>query len=182
MKLRLAEPSDAQAIADIQTASWQVAYAGLVPAEALAALAQPQPQRAARWAQWLSEPTPLAGTLVAEDDAGSVTGFCVVGPARDQDSRSTAAELVALGVSDHHQRQGIGRALVEQASQQARERGLSELSVWVTQSAAKTIVFLEALGFRTDGTQRLNLHLTQLPLTENRYRLAIAAEPAPTAH
>jgi ribosomal protein S18 acetylase RimI-like enzyme len=80
--------------------------------------------------------------LVAELD-GRIAGFAVV---LDQDGR---AELDGLFVEPQLWRQGIGSALVEEAVHDARNRGLSLMTV-VANPGAKE--FYERSGFTVEGS------------------------------
>jgi len=80
--------------------------------------------------------------MIAELD-GRVAGFAVVLAERDN------AELDGLFVDPEFWRQGVGAALVEAATQEARRRGLSLLTVVASPSARD---FYERCGFTTEGT------------------------------
>lgn len=83
----------------------------------------------------------LGGVLVAEVE-GAVAGFAVV---LDEDDR---AELDGLFVEPVRWRQGIGKALVDEAVHLARDRGLSLMTV-VANPAARD--FYEKCGFTVEG-------------------------------
>jgi N-acetylglutamate synthase-like GNAT family acetyltransferase len=79
---------------------------------------------------------------VAERD-GRVTGFAVL-LARSGD----ACELDGLFVEPDRMRSGVGRRLVEDAMQIARERGAKRIDVVANPQA---VAFYEAVGFRPAG-------------------------------
>lgn len=78
---------------------------------------------------------------VLEDD--SRVGFSVVIPGRDG-----VHELDGLFVEPDHMERGIGRALVENACERARDGGADRLEV----TAGPAQGFYEKLGFTTVGT------------------------------
>ena len=79
--------------------------------------------------------------IVAEID-GQVAGFAVI---LGEQGR---AELDGLFVEPEHWRQGVGKALIEAATHEARRRGLSLLTV-VANPAARE--FYERCGFIIEG-------------------------------
>src|SRR6185369_9238460 len=108
--IRRAEPADAQAIASVQTASWRITYAGLVPADFLANM--DVGRRAAAWHTGLTDSTRRYCYFVAEDAEGQVVGFASGGPERDGDP-IYKGELSAIYILDAYHKQGIGRKLVQ---------------------------------------------------------------------
>lgn len=97
---------------------------------------------------WLDEPMPV---LVAQLD-GRVVGFSRVKP--------FSAREVFAGVGDHgiyvapdHQRQGIGRALLDALAQAAAAQGMWKLTSRIFVSNAGSIAAHEAAGFRIVGVQ-----------------------------
>lgn len=81
-------------------------------------------------------------TVVAERD-GELLGFSVVLRREDGD-----AELDGLFVEPTHWRQGLGRALVEQAERIAARDGAANL--WVTANTS-ALAFYDSCGFVTVG-------------------------------
>ena len=170
--VRAARPDDAEAIADIQVHAWRAAFAGLIPEAALAAL--DSAPRAARWRQMLGEPGP-AISLLALDETGQPVGFCVYGVTRDRDGPDSIGEVVVLDVLPAAWRRGVGRALCAVVEEDAVARGWSELTLWAVQANRGLAAFCEKLGFKADGGQRLDMRMTQFPLSEIRYRRAVTA-------
>lgn len=142
MIIRRATAEDAEAIARVHVASWRATYAGIVPAEFLAALSVEQ-----RAAQWREAVTPgRQSYLVVAEAEGEVIGFAVGGPEREGDP-DYVAELYAIYLLAEHQGRGIGRALVKEIARELSRRGLNSLLVWVlAENPARK--FYEALGGR----------------------------------
>lgn len=63
------------------------------------------------------------------------------------DERSGYAELVALWVDQDFRHQGIATALVEAVFEWAREKGVDQVRLWVTESSEAARVFYEGLSF-----------------------------------
>ena len=99
LRIRPAEAADAPAIAEVRAQTWRVAYAGVIPDEALAELTAPEAVR--REAQWRASHS-MDGMLVAEEAgpeaaaaeesgaeaavaASEVIGFAAFGPERSED-------------------------------------------------------------------------------------------------
>ncbi len=173
MIVRNATPADAATLARLQTESWRAAYAQLIPADALDMLEQAP--RAERWAQMLADPNSPAITLISENPDGTPGGFCVFGTTRDRDATGAVYEVVLLGTGAASMRKGHGRALAQAVVERATAAGVTEITLWVVQANRNACSFLESQGFRADGSQRLDMRLTSLPLTEVRYRRGVAA-------
>ena len=84
------------------------------------------------------------GWLVAERGDGRVLGASGGGPTGER-----TWEVFALYLDPLERRQGIGRALLNTMTEQARARGATEQWVSVTAGNLKGIPFYEAMGFVT---------------------------------
>jgi ribosomal protein S18 acetylase RimI-like enzyme len=165
MKVRRGRPADANAIARIHLETWRTAYEHVFGAERLAALAEQVAARKARWTRLLggSDST----TFVAEDD-GELLGFASVRRGRDDDAAG-AGELYAIYVSPGSWRRGAGRELLAAATEQLREDGFGEATLWVLEDNPRARRFYELAGWRPDGSSKRESHLG-LEVTEVRYR------------
>ena len=92
-----------------------------------------------------------AAVFVAEDD-GAVVGRLSV--ARDPHSASRHVADLGLMVAAGHRRRGIGRALLEQAVDWARESGVRKLELHVFPWNDPAIRLYEQFGFRREGLRR----------------------------
>ncbi|MEI9952036.1 MAG: GNAT family N-acetyltransferase [Pseudomonadota bacterium] len=72
-----------------------------------------------------------------------------------------------------HWRSGIGGALIEAALEAAKQRGFSEVSLWVLTGNSSARAFYEARQFRTDGETKLD-ERRGFSIHETRYRRSIA--------
>ena len=107
--MRDARPADAVEIGRVHIQVWREAYAGLMPADYLAAL---DPQASAvRWAEMLAQPADGVRRLVGVSPAGEVMAIAAAGPSRDDDA-PTPWELWAINVLAAHHGTGIADLLM----------------------------------------------------------------------
>jgi ribosomal protein S18 acetylase RimI-like enzyme len=155
---------DAPAIARVNVAAWQAAYAGLMPADFLARLDRDAVQ--ARWEKLL-EAGLLLLVVESQDD---VVGFCLYGPSRDRDAGPATGEVIAINLHPSAWRKGLGTELFNEALGRLRGRGFTEATLWVLHGNIRARRFYERLGWQPDGTERHDSSLTGFPLHEVRYR------------
>lgn len=167
-----ATAEDASAIAEVHVASWQSAYASLLPKTFLDRLSVED--RAATWHDLLRRPD--VDTFVATDESSAqAVGFLSVGASRNEDAPSGVGELFAIYVHPDWDGRGIGTALhgVGIATLAAR---FDEATLWVLEGNARACHFYERLGWRRDGgTKREDLG--GVFLAEVRYRRRIDPPP-----
>jgi ribosomal protein S18 acetylase RimI-like enzyme len=150
MRIREAEPKDAQAIAEVHVRSWQAAYRGQLTDEYLDGLSVEE--RLEQHRRSLEQPRAEWRTWVA-DHEGTVTGFAVTGPSEDADAEPSTGEVYAIYLEPDRVGTGLGRELFEHAVADLRERGFSVVTLWVLESNERARRFYEVAGWRADGTQ-----------------------------
>jgi L-amino acid N-acyltransferase YncA len=170
MHLSHAAPEDAAAIARVHVESWRAAYAGIIPAEYLAALSTEQ--RTNAWHHSISRGTP---ELVVARDEGAVVGFAAFGSCRDEGAASTAGEVWAIYVAPSRWSCGVGRELWHHAGRRLVERGFRTVSVWVLAENARAIRFYASAGLTADPASRREITIGGKPLQELRYVTAPVA-------
>ena len=84
--------------------------------------------------------------LLAEESA--LQGFVLVRTVADE------AEILTLAVAPAFRRQGVGRALVEAAAQQASQRGARRFFLEVAEDNPAAIALYEETGFQAVGLRR----------------------------
>ncbi len=144
--VRPATTKDAKAIAEIHVATWQAAYADLMPPEFLASLSVDK--RLAFWREAIefSEPQLLVAT-----EGEQVTGFVGFDRSRDKGSKSSTGEIWAMYVLPSHWRQGAGLALWDAAREGLKEEGCTQVTLWVLLRNVRAMEFYEhAAGFKRD--------------------------------
>jgi ribosomal protein S18 acetylase RimI-like enzyme len=149
---------DIDQVAALQVRTWQVAYAGLMPADVLAAL--DSVVLAAQRREYADHPD--FRTLVA-DDGGVICGFAAFGPHRrgqgwdDLDRR--VGELYALYVEPGRWGGGLGRTLLAAVEADLATRSMTGLRLWVLATNLPARRFYERSGLTSDG-ERDTIRLT----------------------
>lgn len=154
MTVRLADVSDAPAVATVQVQTWRTAYQGLMPDEVLAA--QSVEARTSMWQRLI----PNGGVWVALVD-DEVVGFAAAGPSRDPDA---PFELYAIYVLSAAAGKGLGFELTKAALGDE-----PDVIVWVLDTNVQARRFYERIGFRADGVTKTEME-RGAELTEVRYR------------
>lgn len=171
--IRLARSDDAAAIGDLHVRSWQVAYAGIIPATVLDRLSPTR--RAAYWREVIARQTARPGperTWVVEV-GGRVLGFAASGTARDDDVPVGTGEFHAIYLAPEAWSRGLGGRLFEHTVEQLDALGFDPLVLWVIGTNARARAFYERRGWQPDGTCR-TLDFDGTPIDEVRYRRAMA--------
>ena len=151
VSVRPARVEDAGAIARVQLATWQAAYAEVLPATALAL--DPEDVGSA-WSQAISAPpSPYHRVLVAIDGS-EVVGFVACEPAADEDVDGRAGELSALLVEPRWGRRGHGSRLLAAAVDLWREESVTVGVTWVFVTDTAIAGFLESAGWGPDAAER----------------------------
>ena len=149
MRIRLAVPEDALAVARVHVLTWQAAYRGLLPDAYLDSL-RPE-DRAGRY-DFTHTDVQKPRTIVAEVD-GAICGFASTMPARDAE-RPGVGELGALYVSPAHWGCGVGVALIEAARAHMLEQGSRSALLWLLKGNERGGRFYRRDGWLPDGTSK----------------------------
>jgi ribosomal protein S18 acetylase RimI-like enzyme len=133
-------PADLRRVAEIHIAAWRHAYAGVLPAERLAAL--DLDEQTELWESALFH-RPFRTNLILEDD-GAIHGWCAIGPARDDDEDDHhTGEIYGVHVHPASHRRGHGTTLLAHAHQSFRDRAWRESILWVVEANATARSFYE---------------------------------------
>lgn len=166
MNIREANINDAEGIANVHVKAWQSAYREIMPNDYLDSLSVNEKTKI--WQKSLSEHS-LGINLVIEKNK-EIIGFCVFGPARDDDQKNcNVGELVALNILPKYWRNGYGTEMVNYVLSQSDLKGWQALYLWVIKQNKKAIAIYEANGFIREGAEKLNDKLTGYELQEIRY-------------
>lgn len=149
VRIREAEPTDAEAIASIHVRSWQAAYRGQLTDDYLDGLRVED--RLEQHRRTLAEPRPDWRTWVAEDD-GKLLGFAVTGASEDADADPKTGEVYAIYLEPERVGTGLGRELFAHAVDDLRTRGFRAATLWVLETNERTRRFYEVAGWKPDGT------------------------------
>jgi ribosomal protein S18 acetylase RimI-like enzyme len=154
LKIRVARPSDAAAIARVQVETWHTTFRDSLPEDFLAGITLED--RTPRWEEELNRPTRAGFVFVAETAAGEVVGFASGGPERKRDAEFEG-ELYAIYILEAFQRRGAGRALTLAVVERLFASGFRSLLIWALEVNDVGRRFYERLGgrvVRTDSVTR----------------------------
>ncbi len=143
--VRPAASDDVPGIARVHLESWKTTYAGLMPADYLAALRLEDRERL--WRANLEKP---AGPILVAEEEGAVAGFAYGGPNRGGET-AFAGELYAIYVLDRFQRRGLGRRLFERF---VEALAAPSVIVWVLQGNP-ACGFYERMGAERLGSKKI---------------------------
>ena len=147
MSIRDATLDDARGIATVRVRSWQAAYRGLMPQDALDSLSIDRNTEG--WKQAIQADVDVAGVIVNSGEDGVITGFCSFGPGRGGDADE--GEVYAMYVLPERWRGGIGRALLAEATDRLRSYGFTDAFLWVLSTNEVGRSFYEGMGWVHDG-------------------------------
>lgn len=159
--VRPATPEDVPEIVRIQADTWTTAYAGLVPASALAGLRSPAAREA--WAAAVG--TGQGHHVLVATEGEWTVGFCAAAPAVAPESAVAPsaptlgpeawAEISALLVEPRWGRRGHGGRLLAAAAAAVRAEGALYGLAWVPEADAASRNFYKSAGWTPDGTVRV---------------------------
>jgi phosphinothricin acetyltransferase len=141
MYLRPATPDDAEPI----TAIYNDAI------EHTTAILWHDPKPVSLWRDRLTDRPAKFPALVAEDDAGRVVGFAVLGPYDDKCGYADVAEL-SVYLEEAARAQGLGKELSKAVIEAGRAAGLRHVLSRVTVGNAASFKLHDDLGFTHVGT------------------------------
>lgn len=166
MNIREANINDAEGIANVHVKSWQAAYRGIMPKDYLLSLSVKE--KIETWLKSLSEKS-LGINLVIEKNK-EIIGFCVFGPARDNDLKyHNVGELVALNILPSYWGNGYGTRMINYVFNKSKLREWQALYLWVLKQNERAIAVYKKNGFILEGSQKSSTKLTGHELHEIRY-------------
>jgi L-amino acid N-acyltransferase len=160
---RLAQPSDAGAIAAIYNAAVETPLNFDL-----------RPRTIDEQTAWLRDRSGAYAAVVAVDDAGEVIGFASLSPYRTRPAYSTTVEDSVYVRSDQRG-QGVGRFLLDELVSVATRHGFHSIIARIVGGNEPSIALHAAAGFELVGTERevgrkfrrwLDVVVLQLLLTE----------------
>ena len=175
--VRLALPTEATAIAEIQQRAWTDD-----PDLAVLTNEVSGTDAATAWSEAIMRP-PMADfrVLVAvepdEDGAAVVRGFAAIGPSEDADAEHTDALVAEFAVDPRHRGQGHGSRLLNAVVDTLRADRFTRATWWVRTGDDATRRFLTEAGWGADGAHReTGTEDEQIRIKEVRLHTVIAAD------
>lgn len=157
VSVRPARPADAELVARVQIATWQAAYASLLPPLDLRL-----DQVAAVWLNAIEAPPSPQHRVLVACELDQVVGFAACEP----------AELSVLLVEPSWGRRGHGSRLVAACVDHWRTDGVELALSWVFEEDAVMTAFLQSAGWAFDGVTR-GLDTGERVLTQRRMHTAL---------
>ena len=170
MVVRDARPDDAPRLGEVNVATWQRAYRGLVPDDYLDSLTPNAAE--ARWRGRIQDRAAGVHLLVAEVD-GVVAGYATGGPYRTQQDAEPEVtdgwgELWAIYTHPGFQGRGAGAAVHDELLSRLAADGWTTVALWVLRDNAAARAWYEARGWHRDGASSDWLG-SGVPLLEVRF-------------
>jgi GNAT superfamily N-acetyltransferase len=137
--IRRARPADADPLADLFDETWREAYRGIIPGVALERMIA---QRSSQW--WLGA-TQRSRPLVVVEQASTIGGDAVSGPARGRILQAPG-EIDELYIRPAYQGLGLGRRLFRAVSNDLADHGLTRVGVWALEGNERACAFYAGLG------------------------------------
>ena len=163
--VRPAKPGEGDLLARIYLSSGRAAWARHLSPIGLEGVTS----RADEWERWISDPDLMVLVAERRDEPAALALLC---RSTDQDSDPARVALLdRLYTEPASWRRGLGRALLEAAMEQLRERGFREVTLWTAEWNTSR-GFYEALGWSQDGATREKT-FAGATFTEVRYRTEV---------
>lgn len=164
MLIRHATVEDAHGLAVVHVRSWQEAYRGLMPQDALDNLSIAE--REASWARIIAE-TPRGSRTLVVLDGDRLVGWASYGAARDADAVGTG-ELWGIYAHPDSWSTGVGHLLIEAVEEALRADGHEVTYLWVLEGNARAAAFYDRHGWASDGGEKVDRR-PRLVLRERRH-------------
>jgi GNAT superfamily N-acetyltransferase len=145
--VRPAALSDATHIAEVQTASWQSSYRGILPDSILDTM---DPARRVGSRREILQDSGALNLVAYDTTHGDLVGFANAGPSRRRHGQ-LAGELFEIYILDRAKRYGLGRELFEVVTDWCRSRQMATMIVWVLEGNQHARRFYEAMGGQLSG-------------------------------
>lgn len=160
IRVRNALPSDASAMARVQTDAWRDAYAGFLPDDLIASITVER--RTGQWTRAIA--SEHMSCWVAEVDQ-TIVGICSLGPSEEHEA---IGRIYTIYVVSPFWGRGVGARLWDAALDEIATR-FTGGELWVLESNARARRFYEREGWRFDGGVRQDASFGH-PISEVRYR------------
>lgn len=145
-RIRRADLSDVDALAQVHETTWRETYAGLMSEQMLDALTADA--RAEAWRRILSGQASRLDTVYVAERGGLLVAFSSCGAQTDKDFAAAgyAGEFSSVYVRKSDQRQGLGTRLMQAMMGDLAQRGLEGFTLWVPRENIPARALYEQLG------------------------------------
>jgi GNAT superfamily N-acetyltransferase len=170
--IRAGERSDADAITDVQVASWRAGYAHVFPDSILYA-DDFDATRRAFWRGWRFAPGHriAVATVPDGDDGERVVGFSSYGPERERARGYTGrGEVWAFYLHPDVWGSGVAPALIEHVEQRLLAEGFDAAVLWVLADNPRGRRFYERHGWAASGIEANFDDYCEVRVPEVEYR------------
>jgi GNAT superfamily N-acetyltransferase len=149
---RVATKDDADAITDVQVASWRAGYAHVFPESVLYADDFDSTRRSF-WRAWrFAAGHRVAVAEAGPDEARQVVGFAAYGPERERARGFTGrGEIYAFYLHPEAWGSGLAGELIELVEQRLRAEGFATAVLWVLDDNPRARRFYERHGWQPTG-------------------------------
>jgi len=164
MKVRLARPEDAEALAHVHVETWRDTYAGILPDRVLLGMSKRREQGG-----WSGAVLRGERIYVSETEDRGITGFGSCGTNRIR-NMPCGAEVYTLYVLPDHQGRGHGKALFLRMLRELSARHYESVLVWVLRDNPARF-FYEAQGGERLAEREEHLWGASVPQVAYRWSL-----------
>ena len=163
--VRPASPGEGGRLGEIYLSSGRAAWARHLSPVGLGGLTSP----AEEWERWISDPHLI---LLVAERRGQAAALALLCRSSDPDSDPARVALLdRLYTEPSSWRRGLGRALLDAAMDDLRERRFQEVTLWTAEWNTSQ-GFYEATGWKRDGATREKTFAGST-FTEVRYRTQV---------
>lgn len=150
---RLAWPTDARAMAEVQVAAWRQDYATILPSEVLRTLSTDD--FTTSWEASLNKPQDARMRVLVALERATVRGFALVHPSYDPDADPVAdAEVGEFVIDPLHRRAGHGSRLLQACVDTLVADRFARAFWWVGAANDDLRAFVTGTGWEADGAHR----------------------------
>lgn len=139
IRLRIAEPRDAQGLAQVHDTAWREAYRGIIPGRALEQMVE------RRGASWWTRAINRGSRIAVLDFDETISGYASFGRNRAP-SLPYRGEIFELYLDPTFQGLGFGARLFSAARRELANHGLTSFVVWTLAENERAVAFYERHG------------------------------------